>query len=71
VTAGSIIASIFVSGAGFVLFSYGKKQQRMPHLCAGLVMLIYPYFITDALLMLGVAVMLSALLWVLVYKMGV
>ena len=39
-----LFLSLIPSGAGFVLFVYGKKQQRWPQLAAGLALLIYPYF---------------------------
>ena len=39
-----IFLSLIPGGIGFVLFVYGKKQQRWPHLVAGLAMMIYPYF---------------------------
>ena len=32
-----LLLSLIPSGAGFVLFVYGKKQERMPQLVAGLV----------------------------------
>ena len=39
-----LFLSLIPSGVGFVLFVYGKKQQRWPHLVAGLAMMAYPYF---------------------------
>jgi hypothetical protein len=36
--------SVIAAGVGFVLFVYGKKQQRWPHLAAGLLFMVYPYF---------------------------
>ena len=62
-TASSLITSIFVSGAGFVLFSYGKKMQRLPQMLCGVVMLVFPYFVPDPLLMIGIALGLGGLLW--------
>jgi hypothetical protein len=43
----SLFIDLIVSGIGFVLFVYGKKQQRWPHLIAGVLLSIYPYFIDD------------------------
>jgi hypothetical protein len=59
----SLIASFIVSSVGFVLFMYGKKMSRAPHLGIGLVLLIYPYFISSVLPMLAIAIVLLALLW--------
>ena len=39
-----LFLSLIPSGIGFVLFVYGKKQERWPHLLAGIVFSIYPYF---------------------------
>ena len=58
----SILASLVVSGVGFVLFSYGKRLRRMPQLATGIVMLVYPYFVPSAGMMLWIAGALLALL---------
>lgn len=53
-----LFLSLIPGGIGFVLFVYGKKQQRWPQLTAGLALLIYPYF-TDsvlALIVVGIAI---------------
>ena len=59
----SFMLSLLVSGVGFVLFVYGKKQQRMPQLMAGVVFMVYPYFVTNAWAMLTVGGVLGAVLW--------
>lgn len=53
--AGSIIASLIIGGIGFVAFMYGKKQTRIPHMVAGILLMIYPYFVPDVLLMSVIA----------------
>jgi hypothetical protein len=58
-----LLASLVVSGVGFVLFKYGRKQSRFPHVAIGLAMLVYPYFLSDVPWMLGVMVLLLGLLW--------
>ncbi|HMI93859.1 MAG TPA: hypothetical protein VK509_20940 [Polyangiales bacterium] len=67
---GYLIASMLVSSVGFVLFSYGKKQRRFPHTALGIVLLVYPYFVTDVTLMLTIGGLLMGLLFVLV-KLGI
>lgn len=42
-----LFLSLIPSGVGFVLFVYGKKQARWPHLAAGLALMVYPYFATS------------------------
>jgi hypothetical protein len=65
----TLIAGLLVSSIGFVLLSYGKKMSRPPHMLAGLILLVYPYFVPGALLTLGIAAVLLGMLWFAV-KMG-
>jgi hypothetical protein len=60
-------ASLLISGIGYVLFSYGRKQRRMPHTGIGFVMLVYPYFVTNIAAMMGTGALLVGVLWGLVY----
>jgi len=60
---GSLVASLLVSSVGFVLFEYGRRMRRPPQLSVGLVLLIFPYFVSNVILMLGIAVVLCVLLW--------
>ena len=41
-----LFLSLIPGGIGFVLFVYGKKQGRWPHLVAGLLFMAYPYVAT-------------------------
>jgi hypothetical protein len=58
-----LFLSLFPSGIGFVLFVYGKKQQRWPHLIAGLLFMTYPYVATSVLSLVGIGAALGAGLW--------
>ena len=60
----SLFASLIVSGVGYFLFSYGRKASDMPKVAVGLVMLVYPYFVSNTIVMIGIAVALVAGLWV-------
>jgi uncharacterized membrane protein YjjP (DUF1212 family) len=62
----TLLAGLFVSSIGFVLLSYGKKMSRPPQLVAGLLLLVFPYFVTSALLVLFIAAVLLGALWVVV-----
>jgi hypothetical protein len=64
--ASSLLAGLLVSSIGFVLLSYGKKMSRPPQLIAGLLLLVYPYFVPGVLLTLLIAAVLLGLLWVAV-----
>lgn len=46
-----LFLSLIPGGIGFVLFVYGKKQERWPHLIAGVLFMVYPYF-TDSVMSL-------------------
>lgn len=59
-TPGPLFASLFVSSIGAGLFIYGKKQERIPQLAAGVVMSIFPFFVTGVAWMLVVAVAILA-----------
>lgn len=65
-SAGWLFASLLVSSVGFGLFLYGKKQVRPPQLVTGLTLMIYPYFVADSGLMLGIAAGLVVALWLAV-----
>ena len=58
-----LILSLVPSGIGFVLFVYGKKQTRWPHLTAGLILMIYPYFATSVVSLLSVGALICGGLW--------
>jgi hypothetical protein len=60
---GSLFLSVVVSMLGFVLFRYGRKQMRMPQLVAGIVLMVYPYFVSGVGPMLAVAAAVGGLLW--------
>lgn len=61
--ASSLVAGFVVSGVGFVLFSYGRKMSRIPHVIMGLVLMVFPYFVPGVLLMFGIAALLCGLLY--------
>lgn len=60
---GSLIAGFLISGVGFVLFSYGRKLGRIPHVVVGLVLMVFPYFVPSVLAMMGIGALLCGLLF--------
>jgi hypothetical protein len=58
-----LFLSMIPGGIGFVLFVYGKKQQRWPHLAAGILMMAYPYFTPTALSLFAVGAAICFALW--------
>jgi hypothetical protein len=64
-----IFLSLIPSGIGFVLFMYGKKQERWPQMIAGVLLMGYPYLATTVLSLTVVGVAIGAGLW-LAIQMG-
>jgi len=62
-------AALIVSSVGFVVFVYGKRMARWPHLVSGLILMAYPYFVPALLPMLGTAIVILAAL-VLLVRLG-
>ena len=58
----ALLLSLLIGCIGFVCFAYGKKQQRFPQMVAGIILCVYPYFVSDLMLMGGIAVAVLALL---------
>ena len=54
----TFLLSMVVSGIGFVAFMYGRKQRRLPQMITGVCLMVYPYFVSNVWLMIGIAVAL-------------
>jgi hypothetical protein len=52
----NLLLGVFISLIGMALLMYGRKEVRVPHIVAGLVLIVYPYFVGSLLLELIVAV---------------
>ena len=61
-----LFLSLIPSGIGFVLFVYGKKQERWLPVAAGVAMMVYPYFATSVMALVGIGVAIGAGLWLAV-----
>ena len=55
--------SLIPGGIGFVLFVYGKKQQRWPQLAAGLAFMVYPYLAVSLVSLVVAGVVIGVILW--------
>ena len=58
-----LFLSLIPSGLGFVLFVYGKKQERWPQLAAGVLLMAYPFFATTVVSLILVGCLLCGGLW--------
>jgi hypothetical protein len=61
-----LFLSLIPGGVGFVLFVYGKKQERGLYMLAGIVFSVYPYFTSSIAALVGVGLALGTSLWIAV-----
>jgi hypothetical protein len=54
-----MLASLLPGALGFILFRYGRSMDRVPHLFAGLVLMIFPVFVPTVWLMLTITALLT------------
>jgi len=52
---------ILFSAAGIAYFMYGKKQSSIVPLLSGLALMIYPYFVSNTLPLIGIGIVLAAI----------
>lgn len=64
--ANSFLASLLVSSIGFVLVVYGKRMGRIPQLAVGILLTVFPYFVSGALWILLLGAVGLLLLWLAV-----
>ncbi len=62
--ASTLVLSLFIGLIGMSLMIYGKKQSRIPHVAIGLLLCAYPYFVSNLILMAGIAAFLLVILGV-------
>lgn len=65
----NLLMGLLVSSVGFVLFRYGRKQERWPQGITGLVLLIGPMFTSGALACTGLGAVALLGMW-LALRMG-
>jgi len=58
-----MLVAFVASSIGFVMLVYGKKQQRPLQLGAGLLLLVLPMFVRDALVLGLISAVLCAGVW--------
>jgi hypothetical protein len=60
---GWILLELLVGGVGFVLFTYGRKRVRLPHLVTGVLYMVYPWFVTSSIGLVVGGLLLAGGLW--------
>jgi hypothetical protein len=61
--ANSILVSLLIGLVGLACFRYGRRQGRVPPMIAGVVLIVYPYFVSNVGVMLAIAAAILAALW--------
>jgi hypothetical protein len=62
----ALFVSLMVSIVGLAIFVYGKRQQRLPQLLAGVALMAYPFFVSNVWLQIAIAAGIGGLLWLAV-----
>ena len=55
-----LLWGVVFSAIGFGYFLYGRKQRAPVPLVCGIVLMVYPYFVTNTWVFVGMGVVLSA-----------
>jgi hypothetical protein len=56
-----LIWGMLFGAIGFGYFLYGKKQKAIIPLCVGIILCVFPYFIDNLYVLVGVGVALIAI----------
>jgi hypothetical protein len=57
----SLGLGVFFGAVGLAYFVYGKKQQRFVPLLCGIGLMVFPYFMSNTVLLVVVGLALSAI----------
>ncbi len=60
-----LFLSLIFGSIGFGYFLYGKKQKMTVPFIAGIILMIFPYFIENAVFMSIIGIVLSILPWLI------
>lgn len=60
-----LMVSMAVSGIGYVFFRYGRRMGRSIFAVTGLVIMVFPYFVSDTKLVIGITAAVCAVLYFL------
>ena len=63
-TAVNLIGGIIFSTIGLVSLIYGKKQSDIKAMIVGMILITYPYFITNTAALYVIGVILTAVLFI-------
>jgi hypothetical protein len=52
---GTLVVAGFISLIGLAILMYGRKEMRVPHLVAGLILIVFPYFVGNIWIQIAIA----------------
>jgi hypothetical protein len=61
VNTSSLLWGLLFGSIGLAFFIYGKRQKTVVPLICGLILMIFPYFISNTILLVALGVVLVAL----------
>ena len=59
----NLIAGLIFGMVGFVAFMRGKKEKNSKYFAIGLTLMVYPYFVSNTILLYSIGVVLTAALY--------
>jgi hypothetical protein len=59
-----IIASLVFGSIGFAAFIYGKKLSSLKPLVIGIILMVYPYLVSNTIVLYAVGVVLTLALFI-------
>jgi len=59
----SIFWGLLFGSIGLGYFLYGRKQQAIVPLLSGLALMVFPYFVSNAILLVAIGLALAVLPW--------
>ena len=65
-SAALLIGGFLFSGIGFVAFVFGKKQARLKTALLGVMLMAFPYFVYDTVMLYAIGAVLTIRLFVFV-----
>jgi hypothetical protein len=57
----SLLWGLLFSSIGLGFFIYGKKQRAVVPLVCGIALMVFPYFVPNLMLLVGIGVLLIAI----------
>jgi hypothetical protein len=65
VSTSSLVIGVLLGALGLGYFVYGRKQRAVVPLVCGLVLMVIPYFVSNAVLLVAVGAVLAAMPYLL------